>query len=295
MKKSIHRIGSHFHVTHKPSSSSTSSLDYHCHPSQVSISTTSFPTTSSSFTEVSVNANTKAEGQGEQERIPESILKSPRIEELTPGDSDELLPESLSLVASTVLDPAAEMPVTSQDFAFPMSVVANAEIGDAQPEEIGLPFEHALSASVYVEQEVSDPFSIDEESDAIGGKRESSVAPSIAFSDASAAQKITPDVLATNVSVVNVAATSLPAISELLGSSPPNVDKDVPPSPHEEPAQQIGEGKEEVPDFFLPGLITPTMLLPIPNVRSSFFSSNLLLWWLSKSFLTYNMYDRRTR
>ena len=229
-----------------------------------------------------MNANTqenKAEGQGEQERIPESILL---IEELAPGDSDELLPESLSLVASTALDPAAEMPV-----------VANAEIGDAQPEEIGLPFEHALSASVYVEQEVSDPFLIDEESDAIGGERESSVAPSIAFS--AAAQKITPDVLATNVSVTDVAAISLPAISELLDSSPPNVDKDVPPSPHEEPAQQVGEGKEEVPDFFLPGLITPTMLLPIPNVRSSFFSSNLLLWWLSKSFLTYNMYDRRTR
>lgn len=240
-----------------------------------------------------MNANTqenKAEGQGEQERIPESILL---IEELAPGDSDELLPESLSLVASTALDPAAEMPVTSQDFAFPMPVVANAEIGDAQPEEIGLPFEHPLSASVYVEQEVSDPFLIDEESDAIGGKRESSVAPSIAFS--AAAQKITPDVLATNVSVTDVAAISLPAISELLDSSPPNVDKDVPPSPHEEPAQQVGEGKEEVPDFFLPGLITPTMLLPIPNVRSSFFSSNLLLWWLSKSFLTYNMYDRRTR
>jgi len=243
-----------------------------------------------------VNANTqenKAEGQGEQERIPESTLKSPLIEELAPGDSDELLPEFLSLVASTPLDPAAEMPVTSQDFAFPMPVVANAEIGDAQPEEIGLPFDHALSPSVYVEQEVSSPFLIDEESDAIGGERESSVAPSIAFS--AAAQKITPDVLATNVSVADVAATSLPGIFELLGSSPPNVDKDVPSSPHEEPAQQIGEGKEEVPDFFLPGLITPTMLLPIPNVRSSFFSSNLLLWWLSKSFLTYNMYDRRTR
>lgn len=64
-----------------------------------------------------------------------------------------------------------------------------------------------------------------------------------------------------------------------------NLNKDVPPLPV--PSSQSPE--DETLDLYFPGLIMPTMFLPIPNVRH--FSSTYLTWWLSRSL----MYYTRTR
>ncbi|KAF9048300.1 hypothetical protein BDZ89DRAFT_1057874, partial [Hymenopellis radicata] len=50
--------------------------------------------------------------------------------------------------------------------------------------------------------------------------------------------------------------------------------------------------EEEVPDLYLPGLVLPTMFLPIPNVRRPL--SFLLMWWLSRG-LTYTSTFRLIR
>jgi hypothetical protein len=65
-----------------------------------------------------------------------------------------------------------------------------------------------------------------------------------------------------------------------------NLNKVVPPTPPPE----SDEEEEKTPELYLPGLIIPTMFLPIPNVRRSF--SFHLTWWLSRSLM---YYSRTTR
>jgi hypothetical protein len=70
-----------------------------------------------------------------------------------------------------------------------------------------------------------------------------------------------------------------PVVSSPLSSA--NIHKDVPAPP-----PPASSDEEEVPELYLPGLIIPTMFLPIPNVRRSF--SFHLTWWLSKSLMYYS-------
>lgn len=214
------------------------------------------------------------------------------------GDSDQPLSLQVSesslesneavIIVSTALSPVEEIPT-------PTAVM------DAQPEALSHS-ESLIDTTVYVEPEVPDPFLIDEEGDAMseeekgeddGMERETSVAPSVASSELPAAQEI-----ALNVSTMTLTAadTTSPAASEPpvhSPLSPLNLNKDVPPPPPEESENAVEE--EEAPDLFLPGLINPTMLLPIPNVRRSFYSTNILLWWLPKSTSMYYMCTRRIR
>jgi len=57
--------------------------------------------------------------------------------------------------------------------------------------------------------------------------------------------------------------------SDILASklASPNINKAVPPPP----LPDSDEDDDEVPDLYLPGLVIPTMFLPIPNVRPSYF------------------------
>jgi hypothetical protein len=168
-----------------------------------------------------------------------------------------------------------------------------------QSEGVLSPSEPALNISVYVEAEVPDPFLVDEEGDAMSEEekeehtqtRETSVALPITPLEPPAAQEIA--LSGSTATSTAVSATS-PVNSEASLKSPLNVDKDVPPPPSEETRQDDAQ-VEEVPDLFLPGLIIPTMLFPIPNVRQFFYSSNMLLWWLPKSFSMYHMCNRRIR
>jgi len=298
-----HHSHDHLHVTNESRSRSSSTSSGYFH------STTSFPTTSTSsaFTEVFVGPNLqyKAESEGKQEQmtiLEESVqglevgpeLRMPVVVESSSttemANPDEPLSKS-SVVALSALPPPIEIstPLLCQDPAFPMPTTVNAEPGDVQPGETEPHLEHT---SVHVEQEVPDPLFKGEESKVMPteSKRETFVVPSLVLPDAPDAQKISLDFSSTNVSTADITVTS-PTISEPLISSPPNVDK----LPHKEPALLVRGGDEEVPDLFLPGLTARTLLSPIPNVRSFIFSSNLLFWWLQTSFLTYNMYDRRTR
>ena len=70
-----------------------------------------------------------------------------------------------------------------------------------------------------------------------------------------------------------------PVVSSPLSSA--NIHKDVPAPP-----PPASSDEEDVPELYLPGLIIPTMFLPIPNVRRSF--SFHLTWWLSKSLMYYS-------
>ncbi|KAF5361976.1 hypothetical protein D9756_002342 [Leucocoprinus leucothites] len=284
----------HHHLSHPSQTSIPSALN------------TSTSSRKSSFTQDSASAKTKEaelhvnehEAEAEHERIPESLPEGEPTQSLeeesqsaplvlveppstiavvVSGDSDEPLrvqvPDSPNIV-SIALSPVAEMPtpVTPQAPAFPTPVAVSAEAGDVQPEEVLSTSEHTLSTSVYVEREVPDPFLVDEEGDAMsdedkqeeyGQEREASVAPSLASSDVPAAQEIALSVSKATMATPDVTS---PTASEPPVSSPLNVNKDVPPPPPEEIAEQ-GEGQveEEVPDLFLPGLVIPTMFLPIPN------------------------------
>jgi hypothetical protein len=61
----------------------------------------------------------------------------------------------------------------------------------------------------------------------------------------------------------------------------------LPPPPAPAPGPDSDEDEEEMPDLYIPALIAPTMFLPIPNVRLSYFFKPVLTWWLSKDVLSY--------
>ena len=70
-------------------------------------------------------------------------------------------------------------------------------------------------------------------------------------------------------------------LTALLASPPP------PPA-----AEEDDEDEEDSPELYLPGLVLPTMFLPIPNVGSSPFS--MLTWWLPGHHVYYPCTIRRT-
>lgn len=257
------------------------------------------------------------ESESQQEQTPElesePVEVPPSSTVAKSGDSDEpltlQLPEpsanEATIIVSTALSPVEEMPssAATEVPSVPTPTAASAEVGDTQPDAgLAPPSESTLiDTTVYVEQEVPDPFLIDDEGDAMSEdereeherERETSVAPSAASSEPPAAQEVA---LSVSTTTLNTAAMTSPSPSEPPILSPLNVNKDVPPPPEEEQEQDAEEGtqeEEEVPDLFLPGLIIPTMFLPIPNVRRSLYSPNMLLWWLPKSTSMYHMCNRQ--
>ncbi|KAF9006133.1 hypothetical protein BDQ17DRAFT_332984 [Cyathus striatus] len=132
---------------------------------------------------------------------------------------------------------------------------------------------------VYTEPEVPDPFLMDEEGDVLSDNEREDSLPAVSESQ----RTLSP---AHEISLT--APTSPPPNADPLSSPllPANLNKDVPPPP-----STSSESDEEAPDLYLPGLVIPTMFLPIPNVRRSF--SNQLTWWLSRN-LMYNTCIRPT-
>ena len=109
-----------------------------------------------------------------------------------------------------------------------------------------------------VEPEAPDPFLVDDSDDPLSDE------------DLGASVILPP---ADGLSVVEPTTPTTP-VTPLT----PNVNKDVPPPPPPE----SGDDSDEAPDLYLPGLVIPTMFLPIPNVRR--FS--LLTWWLSSKHVS---------
>ena len=85
----------------------------------------------------------------------------------------------------------------------------------------------------------------------------------------------------------------VPATTDIALTAPPP-DRTVQPSPAlppipsaSAPGPDSDDDEEEMPDLYIPALIAPTMFLPIPNVRFSYFFKPVLTWWLSKGVLSY--------
>ena len=83
------------------------------------------------------------------------------------------------------------------------------------------------------------------------------------------------------------------ATTDIALTTPPP-DPTVEPSPAQPlqsasaaPGPDSDEDEEEMPDLYIPALIAPTMFLPIPNVRLSYFFKPVLIWWLSKDIMSY--------
>ncbi|KAF9466097.1 hypothetical protein BDZ94DRAFT_1295975, partial [Collybia nuda] len=110
--------------------------------------------------------------------------------------------------------------------------------------------------SVYVELEAPDPFLIDDEDSSSGeGSQELPPAPT-----SSSQQTITPS---QEVSLATPTSPSAPQPStpHTIPLLPSNINKDVPPPPSSDSDPE----EDEAPDLYLPGLVIPTMFLPIPN------------------------------
>ncbi|GLB41938.1 putative regulation of kinetochore assembly [Lyophyllum shimeji] len=105
--------------------------------------------------------------------------------------------------------------------------------------------------AVYVEPNVPDPFLIDDDA---SSEDEEDNAPAVSKSRST----ITPQ----DVSLT-LPASPLPSDPATIHSAPlasPSINKAVPPHPSDSETDE-----EEAPDVYLPGLILPTMFLPIPN------------------------------
>lgn len=156
--------------------------------------------------------------------------------------------------------------------------------GDGDPPQSMLsseyePKQEALLSSpppVLVEPDVPDPFIVDDgEEDGYGDQSgdedeaQQSATPSVAADDEIALAQSTiiqpsPDT-PTQPAHTSFAPITSPFPQSALFSPPPNVNKDVPSLPS--PASSEEEEEEETPELYLPGLVIPTMFLPIPNVR----------------------------
>ncbi|TFK65595.1 hypothetical protein BDN72DRAFT_191454 [Pluteus cervinus] len=131
--------------------------------------------------------------------------------------------------------------------------------------------------SVYVEPPVPDPFLIDDGSSS-GSEKEQPREVVVSDSQITAALDLPQEISLTQ---------SLPTSPVPL--PPADISKPVPPPP---PSSGSDPEESEAPELYLPGLVIPTMFLPIPNVRRPF--SNYLTWWLSRR-LSYNVYIRQIR
>jgi hypothetical protein len=127
---------------------------------------------------------------------------------------------------------------------------------------------HTDATAVYVEGEAPDPFLMDEEGDAQSEDEgvDSSAAVSPPASDEPLEPSLSPQQQDEQQSPVTLA---------------PDVNKDVPPTPQGNQSQEEEEEEEDVPELFLPTLISPTMFLPIPNVRTN-LPFYFLTWWLHR-------------
>lgn len=110
--------------------------------------------------------------------------------------------------------------------------------------------------SVLVEPEVPDPFIVDdgEDSDSTGEH------DSDAAGEADDNQAADEDIALAQSAILDApvsASVQQPPLS-------PNVNKAVPPPPSSSSTDE--EEEEEPPELYLPGLIIPTLFLPIPNV-----------------------------
>lgn len=131
--------------------------------------------------------------------------------------------------------------------------------------------------NVYVEPEVPDPFLIDDEDDS--SEEEGRNSPSAPIS--SSQQTITPS-HEISLAIPTSPSISQPTTPHTIPLPPSDLNKDVPPPP----SSDSEPDEDEAPDLYLPGLVIPTMFLPIPNVRRP-FSSHYLMWWLSRSLMYY--------
>jgi hypothetical protein len=153
------------------------------------------------------------------------------------------------------------------------------DMSDEHQEEPQLnPHEQDSSASgptvisptaVFIEPETPDPFLVDDEDEDSSPSEEEA-------SNANSQQVASP----TEAVPLDLPSSPEPSIPRPQAVHP-NLQKDVPPPPSEY------EEEEYVPELYVPALIVPTMFLPIPNVRRS-FSSNLLIWWLSRNSMYNN-------
>lgn len=174
-----------------------------------------------------------------------------------------------------------------EESAMPLQPTLDGSEGEARPEErsstLDSPFdalsgaatEDIVSPTPMAEPEVPDPFIVDASDESVSGEEEEDNAETpglsadrpeqalVAASEITLAQSVSSD-------SANVPEHPLPSV---------DVHKAVPPPP----AADSSDEEEEVPEIYAPGLIIPTMFLPIPNVRLSVFYS--LTWWLSKRLL----------
>lgn len=72
-----------------------------------------------------------------------------------------------------------------------------------------------------------------------------------------------------------------PATTDIDLTSPPpdqmeEFSPELPPLSATAPGPDSDEDDEEMPDLYIPALIAPTMFLPIPNVRPSYFPPGLV-------------------
>jgi len=187
---------------------------------------------------------------------------------------------SLSSVALSI-DPLPISPPSTADFGLSAPTMPDEHpqgyplpeppVEEIRDEEVPSNSESMLTnpPTVFVEAETPDPFLIDEEGDALSEDEDSSAAVSqLTVSPAHDVPLDLPDPSSPEPDNTQQQAPTSPL---------PNLNKDVPPPPSSESEQE-----DEVPDIYVPTLITPTMFLPIPNVRLPLFT-NTLTWWLCRN------------
>jgi hypothetical protein len=118
----------------------------------------------------------------------------------------------------------------------------------------------------HVEPEVPDPFLVDDSEGAMSDE------------DLGGSPIAAPD---------EISLTRHPTPPSPVSPLTPNVNKAVPPPP----PPDIDDDSDEAPELYLPGLIIPTMFLPIPNVRRLSLSYHLI-WWLCSTRVS--MYNNRS-
>lgn len=128
--------------------------------------------------------------------------------------------------------------------------------------------ENALS--VLVEPEVPDPFIVDDGEDDEDDSGDDDHSDQGEEGDGQVEEEeLSDESPAAEDNIALAQSTILEAPVVLPNHEPPpspNINKDVPPTPLESPPSEE-EDEEEPPELYLPGLIIPTMFLPIPNVR----------------------------
>lgn len=182
-------------------------------------------------------------------RSDASFLRGPRMEKSISGSSGAT---AASSALSTTVEEAESSDQSRSQENESQGTDREASLANSSsglPELPSVPPEH-------VEPEVPDPFLVDD-SDSDDQLSEEEVDT-----------KETPQSIAVEISLAQ-SSESAP-VTPLT----PNVNKAVPPPPESD-----DEEEEEAPDLYLPGLVIPTMFLPIPNVRH--FPCSHLIWWLS--------------